>query len=142
MSSDLDDHKKLLAAADEEITQLREEVARASQAFTDMTEAQMAQDMQFIELMEQVETLEAALTDAGAVNLEAQKVIEALKNGMGRLRHQINETFEAVQENAPRVEMQARIWEIATAAQMTDEDRLTEQYNKQMAALREKTKPV
>ncbi|MGB0683797.1 MAG: hypothetical protein ACPGOV_13875 [Magnetovibrionaceae bacterium] len=130
--------KELLKSAEEQIVHLNEELGHYQALQNDLLIAQQATDEQMVQMTEQVWQLEEALSETLKDNADALAIIERLRGNMTTVQKQMRETLEAAKQNASRVEMAARVYEMASSQTLSEDDRMAEEYEAQMRKLREK----
>lgn len=134
MEQSREDLKALLKAAEEKIGELLRENESFSKAFGDMMEAQQLEAEQMAALAEQVWALEEALASTSMDKEAALAKLMSLSRNMKTMQSQMKETLDAASENASRMELAARVYEMAASAQDEELNRQLEEYNARISA--------
>lgn len=130
--------KVLLKAAETQIVALHADCEEYAQMMGEMVDAQAAQDLQLAEMTEQIKTLELIVRHSDEHMSEAGILMNALLGGIDKLRAEVQETLKAAEDNISQMEMRDRVKAIASVAEMVDENEMVAEYNRQIAALRDK----
>jgi predicted nucleotide-binding protein (sugar kinase/HSP70/actin superfamily) len=143
MTSAEDQLKKLLQVAEgkfDDLTQentglqleldaLRKENQDLSQSFFDLMDAQKLESEQMVQLTEQIWALEEAL----AMSREkAMEQMDIMKNKFNSMNDYMKDTLEAATQNASRIELAARVYEMSQKAQIDDIDQQIADFNDQI----------
>ncbi len=134
--------KDLLRSAETHIVALHTDCEEYAAMMGEMVDAQAAQDLQLAELGEQIKSLELIIRDTDEHMTEASMLMSVLVGGIGKLRAQAQETLKAAEDNVSQMELRDRVKAIAAVAEMADEDEMVAEYNRQIAALRDKLAPA
>ncbi len=121
--------KKLLKDAEGKIVELQTENAQMAQSFSEMLDAQQIEAQQMVELSEQVWALEGALSAASQDKEEILKKLNALNKTMSVLQKHMADTLEAAAKNASKMEIAARVYEMAVTSEAAELDKVVKNYN-------------
>ena len=125
-----DDLRALLKAAEVRIEQVMKENENLNQAYHDLMDSQKGELEQMVHLSEQIWILEDALARASGEKEEAIYSLLEFKRTFDILRKQAEQTLEAATSNASRLELAARVYEMASEVRATDAlDRKIALYN-------------
>ena len=100
-----------------------------SQSFFDLMEAQKMESEQMVQLTEQVWALEEALA------MSREKALESMAQMKGKFEAMnafMQDTLEAANKNASRIELAARVYELSQVADVDDIDRQLAEFNEQL----------
>ena len=143
MTSAEDQLKKLLQVAEgkfDDLTQentglqleldaLRKENQDLSQSFFDLMDAQKLESEQMVQLTEQIWALEEAL----ALSREkAMEQMDIMKTKFNSMNDYMKDTLEAASQNASRIELAARVYEMSQKTQLDDIDQQVADFNDQL----------
>lgn len=134
MGQSTDDLKKLLKTAEDKIVCLQAENQSLAQSFGEMLDAQKHEAAQMAALSEQIWALEDALKSSSQEKNEALNKLTALKKTICAVQKQMTETLEAAARNASRVEIAARVYEMATSSEAAALDKMIREYNASLQA--------
>jgi predicted nucleotide-binding protein (sugar kinase/HSP70/actin superfamily) len=129
MTKKEDDLRSLLKAAEHRIEEVVQENQSLSRAYHDMMEGQKLEVEQMVRLTEQLWVLEEALAKTGQEKQEVLDALSSLKSRFELLRAQATHTLEAASANASRLELAARVYEMAKTAEMDELDKRLAAYN-------------
>ncbi len=122
--------KQLLRDAEAKIAELAADHLNMAQAYHELMQAQKAETQQIVELTEQIWALEEALAGAHGEKGKALEALKAMKKKLEVLRNQAKATLEAAAANASRLELAARVYELAKVTEQQDElDRRIAEFN-------------
>ncbi|MBF0333022.1 MAG: hypothetical protein HQL40_05145 [Alphaproteobacteria bacterium] len=128
--------KDLLRLAEARIEELAADNASLSQAYSDLMEAQKLETAQLVALTEQIWALEEALQSTSSEKDSALGMLAMFKSRFQALRDQATETLQAAAKNASRLELAARVYDIAIATEEEELERMTREYNERVARQR------
>jgi len=129
MEQSKEDLKKLLKDAEDKIVELQTENAQMAQSFSEMLDAQQIEAQQMAELSEQVWALEDALSAANQDKDEILNKLNALNKALSAVQKHMTDTLEAASKNASRMEIAARVYEMAASSEAAELDKMVEEYN-------------
>ncbi len=123
------EEKRLLKIAEEKLIQLHQENEELSTSFYELMDAQKAEAEQMVQLTEQMWVLEEAL----AVSQEqAMKQMDLMKTKMKSVSDYVKDTLEAASNNASRMELAARIYEMGQISDTEEIDKKIAEFNKEL----------
>ena len=112
-----------------ELDALRKENQDLSQSFFDLMDAQKLESEQMVQLTEQIWALEEAL----AMSREkAMEQMDIMKNKFNSMNDYMKDTLEAATQNASRIELAARVYEMSQKTQLDDIDQQVADFNDQL----------
>ena len=112
-----------------ELDALRKENQDLSQSFFDLMDAQKLESEQMVQLTEQIWALEEAL----ALSREkAMEQMDIMKTKFNSMNDYMKDTLEAATQNASRIELAARVYEMSQKAQIDDIDQQIADFNDQI----------
>ncbi|MBT5561103.1 MAG: hypothetical protein HOJ87_02000 [Rhodospirillaceae bacterium] len=112
-----------------ELDALRKENQDLSQSFFDLMDAQKLESEQMVQLTEQIWALEEAL----ALSREkAMEQMDIMKTKFNSMNDYMKDTLEAASQNASRIELAARVYEMSQKTQLDDIDQQVADLNDQL----------
>ena len=117
--------KKLLKIAEEKLHQLQEENENLSSSFFELMEAQKSEAEQMVQLTEQLWALEEALAQSKE---QALIQMDLMKSKMASVK----DTLDAASNNASRMELAARVYEMGQIAATDEIDKQIVEYNQKL----------
>ncbi|MBT4933728.1 MAG: hypothetical protein HOL66_12295 [Rhodospirillaceae bacterium] len=112
-----------------ELDALRKENQDLSQSFFDLMDAQKLESEQMVQLTEQIWALEEAL----ALSREkAMEQMDIMKTKFNSMNDYMKDTLEAASQNASRIELAARVYEMSQKTQLDDIDQQVADFNDQL----------
>jgi len=130
MPDSKDDLKACLKAAEQKLEDLYRENQELSQAYQDNIESQMAETEQMVQLTEQIWKLEEAL----AMSQEkAMAQLQLMKGKFNEVQAHMQETLKAASDNASRMELAARVYEMSAVAKIDEIDDQIAEFNEKLA---------
>ena len=112
-----------------ELDALRKENQDFSQSFFDLMDAQKLESEQMVQLTEQIWALEEAL----ALSREkAMEQMDIMKTKFNSMNDYMKDTLEAASQNASRIELAARVYEMSQKTQLDDIDQQVADFNDQL----------
>jgi hypothetical protein len=105
------------------------EIQNLSQSFFDLMEAQKMEAEQMVQLSEQVWALEEALA------MSREKALEqmgSMKSKFTAMNDYMKDTLEAATQNASRMELAARVYEMSQVTDLSDIDKQLADFNDQL----------
>lgn len=136
MSEPTKDYKELLRLAEEHIGHLSEENAHLNSFVNGLMEAQQREAEQMAALTEQMLEMEDTLFEAARENADLEAMLVKFRSGMTRLQSHLNETLDSIKNNASRVEIAGKLYEIAALSDEELLDRRTAEYNARIMSSR------
>ena len=127
--------RDLLRAAEKRIEDLQQEILVHEQNNRLLMEAQMAEAEQMVQLTEQIWSLEEALVTAGTEKEQILGNLYRLRQSVESIQRQINDTLDAARNNANRLELAARVYEMSDT-----EEKVRRESQEFFKELRAKTK--
>ena len=128
-----DDLKGLLKTAEDRIIELGQENEGLSNAYYELMEAQKAEMDQMLKLSEQIWQLEDALSKVAFEKDAVLETLAHLKQHFDVMKKQAQMTLEAAASNASRLELAARVYEMASLTEAGDLDQRIAAYNAALA---------
>jgi hypothetical protein len=113
----------------EEITALKLENENLSQSFFELMDAQRMEAEQMVQLTEQIWSLEEALALSREKALEQMEIVKSKFNSMNDY---MKDTLEAATQNASRMELAARVYELSQISNISDIDEQLADYNENL----------
>ncbi|MGB0672108.1 MAG: hypothetical protein ACPGNT_11485 [Rhodospirillales bacterium] len=138
MPETVDSLKKLLRTAEQQIVDQARELEQYQTLYQDLMAAQQATDEELVRLTEEIWTLEEALTSTSSENEQALALIRRLRGNIAAVQKQMHDALDAAQNNASRIEMAARVFEMASTPALTEDEKLARQFEEQTRKLRQK----
>ena len=133
--------KRLLKIADDEISILRMKVDEGTKALDEVIASNTRQEKEMDSLRGRVEELEKLVHVSDETLSEAVIVMNGMKDAIERMKIESESTVSMVKESQSNMELKETIEELAEKAGLTEQAEVIDEYSKQIAALREKTKP-
>lgn len=112
--------KELLRAAEERIEAMARDNQALARAYDDLLAAQAHEAEQMVRLSEQLWKLEEALASTSAEKEAILAQLLSLKTGVDGMRRKMSETLTAAKSNASRLTIAARVYDMATSAEMQE----------------------
>lgn len=128
-----DDLRQLLRNAEQKITELVAENQGLAQAYSDLMEAQRHETEQLVRMSEQMWKLEEALAATSTTKEELLSMLGKMKSQFRTLKEQADAALKAASANASRLELAARLYEIAAVDAPDELDRQMAAYNAKLA---------
>lgn len=116
-------------ALQQEVEALKGENQNLSQSFFELMDAQKLESEQMVQLTEQIWALEEALA------MSREKAVEQLglmKGKFNSMNDFMKDTLAAASQNASRIELAARVYEMSQVAGLDDIDKQLSDFNKQL----------
>ncbi|MCW9040034.1 MAG: hypothetical protein OQJ76_06005 [Rhodospirillales bacterium] len=132
MSEKVAELKELLRAAEKQIESLRGELGNYAQMVDDLMVAQRHETEQMVQMTEQIWALEEALASTSQEREKALALAASLKGGIDSIRNRMTQTLEAAEKDASRLEIAARVYEMAAASEIEDVDKMFAEFNAQL----------
>jgi len=136
MNSSESQLKQLLQVAEEKLEALlqdnqalQQENQNLSQSFFDLMEAQKLESEQMVQLTEQIWALEEALAQSQE---KAMEQLAKMKDKFNSMNEYMKDTLEAASQNASRMELAARVYEMSQVADVNDFDKQLVDFNNQL----------
>ena len=136
MNSSENQLKELLQVAEEKLAALlqekqalQQENQNLSQSFFDLMEAQKLESEQMVQLSEQIWALEEALAQSQE---KAMEQLGKMKDKFNSMHSYMTDTLEAATQNASRMELAARVYEMSQVADIDDIDKQLAEFNNQL----------
>lgn len=142
MSDEEEDVRGLLKAAEAEILRLVELSADQSGQISQLIEAQEIQGEEVAVLVDKVWDLTETLQHTRDQSAEAQMIADILSESLTKLRTQMAEVLSEAKENASRVQLMTRIYEMTDERELTEEEEVMAEYQRRMDELRERLRKV
>lgn len=136
MAEPIKDYKALLRLAEEHIAHLAEENASLNTFINSLMEAQQREAEQMAVLTEQMLEMEDTLFEAAKENADLEAMLVKFRSGMTRLQGHLNETLDSIKNNASRVEIAGKLYEVAALSDEELLDRRTAEYNARISSMR------
>jgi len=133
--------KKLLKIADGEISVLRRKVDEGTKALDEVIASHGRQGKEMANLQTRVQELEGLLHVSDETLSEAMIVMGGMKDAVSRMKKESETTVEMVKESKAQIELTETIEKIAEKAGLTEQVEVLDEYTRQIAKLRQKTKP-
>jgi len=121
--------KKLLKIAEEKLHQLQEENVNLSASFFELMEAQKSEAEQMVQLTEQLWALEEALAQSKE---QAMIQMALMKSKIESVNTYVKDTLDAASNNASRMELAARVYEMGQIADTDEIDKQIVEYNQKL----------
>lgn len=113
----------------DEITALKQENENYSQSFFELMDAQKMEAEQMVQLTEQIWALEEALALSREKALEQMEIVKGKFDSMNEY---MQDTLEAATQNASRMELAARVYELSQITDIGDIDEKLAKYNENL----------
>lgn len=136
MAEPTKDYKELLRLAEDHIGHLAEENAHLNSFVSGLMEAQQREAEQMAALTEQMLEMEDTLFEAAKENADLEAMLIKFRSGMTRLQGHLNETLDSIKNNASRVEIAGKLYQVAALSDEELLDRRTAEYNARISSMR------
>ncbi len=132
--------RELLKAAGLEITDLRGRVDAHVETLEEMHDKETALEKQIILLHSQIGELEDRLEDSDEQLSGTMSVMQAIRDAIAELRKTSLAALEQAKTASSRSELASSVYEMAAKSQLAEEAELIDEYERKIAALRERLK--
>lgn len=122
LRDDLHKHKTLLAAAEEEISSLREKVGHCATSVLETIMSGEQQEAEVKYLRARVAELETIIAQSEEQTHEAEAIFDAMRGAMGRMQETIKKVTETAKHSMAAAELSEQISELEEVAKIPDEE--------------------
>ncbi len=135
------DLRKLLIAAEQEIVALRKKVMECDETLGIVVESHGKQEKEINALQDRIKELEGLVHVSDETLSEAMIVMAGMREAIHSLKEESASTLVRVKESKSHMELTETIFALSAKADLSEQAEVLDEYSKQIAALRAKTKP-
>ncbi len=132
--------KELLRVAGLKIAALLEECDKHTANATHMVDTLNNQEKEMARMTNEINKHKKIIHRSDEQMSEAAILMNSLVDGMGKLRSQVQDTLVAAEDNISEIDLRDRVKTIAEIVEMTAEDEMVAEYNRQIDVLRDHLK--